>query len=540
MELLKELNNTIFPTNLTRKLTINNETKAYPVYKININALYYNDQNDRIASYISQYKKENGDDALYTKSQDEYNQIIENFIISSNRPAIEKTANNIMLVGQLEPGVVLNDGRVIDGNRRFTCIRNINKKNPEFCYFEAVILDMDINDSKKMIKLLELAIQHGEEKKIDYNREELLIGIYQDIVETKLLTIEEYANSTKESITEIRRRVEASKVLAEYLEYIGMPKQFFIARKYQLVSLISDVLDLFKKCNSEEMVNNLKKIIYINQMMNAIGDERKFTKNISTLMANGQYSNYEADQLKLEEKILNRKNMANILKLEDLEKFVLDNDDLTFELKESMEKYLHSAKVTEVHNKPSQTITKTIVSLKDIDTNVVSKLTPIQKDKLVNQLTKLSSVISDISVAADGPKTFINNANDFELDTKLIENNVKKQFKIIPTNIDENIIFDTCNHIINSLIYTFDVRLCSKKEKNYTFYFVDENYQVVSNIVNLNLTNEFQKIKFEMLPKISNIKEISLVVKEGNDKEDEIRFLFNFKVELGFGGDFEF
>ena len=33
-------------------------------------------------------------------------------------------------------------------------------------YFETVIMDMDIREDKKQIKLLELAIQHGEEKRL--------------------------------------------------------------------------------------------------------------------------------------------------------------------------------------------------------------------------------------------------------------------------------------------------------------------------------------------------------------------------------------
>lgn len=65
-----------------------------------------------------------------------------------------------------EPGVVLNGGRIIDGNRRYTCLRMLESESDEFGYFEAVILDFSIESNEKEIKTLELSIQHGEEKKL--------------------------------------------------------------------------------------------------------------------------------------------------------------------------------------------------------------------------------------------------------------------------------------------------------------------------------------------------------------------------------------
>ena len=46
-------------TDLSKKISIKGETKTYPVYKIAIDELYYNNQNDRIASQISEYMYDN-------------------------------------------------------------------------------------------------------------------------------------------------------------------------------------------------------------------------------------------------------------------------------------------------------------------------------------------------------------------------------------------------------------------------------------------------------------------------------------------------
>jgi hypothetical protein len=67
-------------TNLTRKVTYAGKTVTYPVYRVRLDALYYNDQNDRIATWITKYESENGKDSLSEISLDIYNGIIENFI----------------------------------------------------------------------------------------------------------------------------------------------------------------------------------------------------------------------------------------------------------------------------------------------------------------------------------------------------------------------------------------------------------------------------------------------------------------------------
>ena len=64
-------------TNLSRKLTLGGVTKAYPVYRVRLDHLFYNDQNDRIATWITQYKNDTGNVSFSELSREEYNKIIE-------------------------------------------------------------------------------------------------------------------------------------------------------------------------------------------------------------------------------------------------------------------------------------------------------------------------------------------------------------------------------------------------------------------------------------------------------------------------------
>ena len=54
----------IFKTENKKRLVIGNIPKDYPVYRIRLDKLFYNDQNDRISTWISRYKIENNIDKI--------------------------------------------------------------------------------------------------------------------------------------------------------------------------------------------------------------------------------------------------------------------------------------------------------------------------------------------------------------------------------------------------------------------------------------------------------------------------------------------
>lgn len=542
------------PTSLTRKLTLNGITKIYPVYKIHIDALYYNDQNDRIASWISQYKDENGIESLTGLEREKYNDIIEKFIVYSNPMSIEKTQNNIQLVGQREPGVVLSDGRIIDGNRRYTCIRRISKSSPDNCWFEAVVLgnNLDMESSKKAIKMLELTIQHGEEKRVDYNHIEKLIGIYNDIIDTKLLTIEEYATSTNESVNEVKKKVEAAKILAEFLAYINLEKQFHVAREYQIVALINDLVELLKKCIEISEKERLKKIIFANILMNTIGDGRAFIKNLSIVMSNGMFEDFIKEQEEIQDILLERLYIQSPKNYSELRIFYKSNNDLADSLKFSLEDAAKGARTKELYKKPSQIVSKTINSLRDIDVNIVRKLGSTEKSKMKNQINMLSKTIQRISNIVD-PQEENENLNNNTNSNPIPDNapkiitipdnqkgNKENYFKIIPSKYCDYIdIENESKNVITNSIIRLNVKLKYENNLNkYKFYFVNNDYKVCSNVIDLSLTNSYQSLIFNFDQHIEKNNHIYLVIKKEEDKENEARFLLEYDVNIVFVSDF--
>jgi len=288
MTLLKQgiENKSVIPTEMRKKIDIDNHVETYSVYKIKLDQLYYNDQNDRIATWISQYKMENNIKSIDMSDITHYNNIIHSFITESNREALNNTQKNIKLIGQQEYGVVLADGRIIDGNRRFTCLRNIEKETGKTQYFEAIILEHDFVCNAKQIKKLELRLQHGVDEKVDYNPVERLVGIYNDIVDKELLTVEEYADSVSKTKGEIEIEVEKAKLLVEYLEFINAPKQFHIARTMNLSDPLKELYVILKKCKDNDVREDLKNVVFSQLLVQPFGDMTRYMRKIKKIASN--------------------------------------------------------------------------------------------------------------------------------------------------------------------------------------------------------------------------------------------------------------
>lgn len=559
--LSQDISNLVQPTSLTRKLTIDGQTKAFPVYRVNLKCLFYNDQNDRIATWISQYKSENGENAFRTLTQEDYNSIIEKFIIESNPTSIEKTQVNIELVNQREPGVILSDGRIIDGNRRFTCLRRLATNKPEFEWFETVILDIRLKNSRKQIKMLELTIQHGEEKKVDYNPVDRLVGVYQDIIKTQLLTIDEYAQSTNETVLEVKKHLEQAKLLVEFLEYINLPEQYHIAREYQMVSIFADMPTLLKKCKKDAERISLKEAIFNNILMKTIGDSRKYIRNISSMMSTGIFSTYLKRQSQIGNELKSKLQEQSPKNLDELNNFVKSNSDLAEELKNTLDSSLLKAKKRETKAKPSQSVSKSITMLKDIDTNIFETLNDDERDKLKDNIEQLSEKVNTLK-----SKLLENSLEPLELsdiiaeETPINTENISHDILNINSNLNSNIPYYIAfrhidepmincldiNKIITNLSFSLNFHIdeilpFQKNEAEYQLFFLDSQNKKVSEIKSIKVySGQNIKCDFILNSEMSQQSMCSLAIRSVIDGENQLQQLIPFKINITFSADFGF
>ena len=387
-------------TTLTRKLTIDGLTRVYPVYKVRLDLLYYNDQNDRIATWISQYKAQHDGASPSAADQEAYNAIIEEFIIASNPDAIHKTQNNIEMVDQREPGVVLADGRIIDGNRRFTCLRRLSHKNDRFNYFETVILDRDYEHSAKQIKMLELQIQIGKESRVDYNPIDKLVGIYRDIEESRLLSIAEYAQSTNQKESEVKKQLDLSMLLVEFLEAINAPGQFYIAREMDLNGPLVELQGILKKIKDNDKRQEIKYIVFTNFLMQPSGDMTRFVRNLKKVANSSYIDEFIEKEIDISEEVLDSLPEAGKVNSDVIAK-VRANEAVKSELERTMDVVSNKVKATETRNKPNQMLTKAVDSIEAIDKNIIKKLTEEQKEEIKDNLLRLEELLIELKEVID-------------------------------------------------------------------------------------------------------------------------------------------
>ncbi|MBQ3068754.1 MAG: hypothetical protein IJD01_02265 [Clostridia bacterium] len=381
-------------TQLTRKITYGGRTVTYPVYRVRLDHLFYNDQNDRIATWISQYEAVNGADSLTALDRVDYNRIIEQFVYDSNEESIRKTQKNIEALGQREAGVALADGRVVDGNRRFTCLRRMQRETPQPLYFETVIMDMDIQADKKQIKLLELAIQHGEEKKVDYDLVDLAVGTYRDVVANRLLTVEEYAAAANEPIAEVNKRLRVMESISEFLRFIRLPEQYHIAKDYQVYSLFQEMLAPMNAIPEGER-ERLKTIVFCNTLMHAVSDQRKFIRDIKSLVRSGAYTAYADAQQATVEALLTELNGRTVHSKADIEAFAEEHKAEAEELRLAMERALLRMRAHQVKARPSENAQKCVSLLMDVDVRTFARLGDEEKCALKDSLNTLITLATD-------------------------------------------------------------------------------------------------------------------------------------------------
>ena len=520
----------VFKTDLTRKITLDGITSALPVYKIKLNELFYNDKNDRIATSIDAYNKTHKS-LLVPGKNEEYNQVVENFIVKSNEQAIFKTKNNIRLVGQREAGVVLPDGRIIDGNRRFTCLRQLSSESEKFTYFEAIILPKDAD--AKQIKLLELMIQHGEEQRIEYDPIDMIVGMYHDIKETKMITVAEYAKAIDTTEREIELKLKIADTFVDFLEFINLPKHWYLIKEFTIYSAISgtghstSLESVIKRCD-EKYRDDLKTILYVNIILETQG---KIIEIISKLISSELIISYIRHTRDLANDFKKQMDTIPYSSFDELRNIIRMNGDIKQELAQLLDESLLKHKKNEVHSQPSKNVSKAVSMMKTIDSGVIDRLTEKETAELKQNLTKLTEYVNKYSDILELPQPKLTNT----MTQNNIEINSSPNKTIYSINIEKIVspIFIE-NREIKSLYTT----ITFNTNDNCLVYFVDKTGNKMSEEHIVDINNKI--INFELKASVSSMTDCWLIIRHPEASANEISQIIPFKIKMNFISKFDF
>lgn len=372
----------------TKKLSIQGERRVFDVYRVPIECLIYNKKNGRIATYVSKYTD---DGNIFPESVVDFNNIIEGYIEQSNPEALKRTKANIKIMSQTEPAVVLSNGIVLDGNRRFTSLRQLSREGAgaEFNYLEAIILDQE-KYTEKDIKRLELNLQHAIESRVDYNPIDRLVDIYRDLIENDgTFTIEEYQRETQLSVSEIRKEIEIAKLLVEYLEFINQPKRFYIARDQKVDGPLREIYKILNSKKIDEYdKDDIKDYLFTN-ILTLDGDVTRRIRELKMVF----------EDRKLREKLLEEVEEAQILddatdffiaESEFDEKLELDKK-ISEKVTQLTESFVEQKKLQNAKNKPLEILNRAYMIMSEIDRDSLARL-----DK--NSLTDFRNVIENVKL----------------------------------------------------------------------------------------------------------------------------------------------
>ncbi|UZE92465.1 MAG: hypothetical protein IB616_01245 [Methanosarcinales archaeon] len=193
------------------------------VFRLPIELLIYNKRNGRFAAEITQKQKELGRELDPLEEEDR--KIIKELLLEEDENATQLLRENLIKVGQLYSGIITFDGVVINGNRRMAIFEDLfeEKSDPKYSFLTAARLPPNVDE--KDIYRLEIGLQLSRAYREDYGPINDLLKVKEGV---KIgFTSKEIANSIfGGSESKIKEKLERLKLIEDYLEYIGKPKQY--------------------------------------------------------------------------------------------------------------------------------------------------------------------------------------------------------------------------------------------------------------------------------------------------------------------------
>lgn len=404
--LLDQSENTVKMTMLSKKLNVDGKTSAYPIYQIRLDQLRYNTQNDRVATWVSEYQEEHGEGSLDALSSEKLNEIIEGYIVSSDPEKLNATKKSIREDEQQEPGVVLSNGIVIDGNRRFTCLRQLAKENDKFNWFEAAILPDDIGQDKCAIKCLELAQQFGREERVGYDPVDRLVGVYRSLIdpETRIegLSPERYARSAGMDINRLNSMMARANLMVEYLDFIRSPKHFSLARSLKVDGPLGDLEKALKRCDNADAREILKHAAFANMLVEPKKDMTRFVRDLGRAVNSAGNEELLDKELDLTEEVINKINACPEVTVETIRNDIRSDLDL----KERMSDVVDAGKRRAQQNSLTQLPAKALKDAKKdaaqaTNPTLLASLDGAQRDEVLGLVQELRQLLDDVESALD-------------------------------------------------------------------------------------------------------------------------------------------
>lgn len=202
----------------SRAIEIAGQIQRLESYRLPIDELKYNIKNGRFAAELIAKEKELGRtlDPLKRKDAEEIKQLL----LEQEKEKTESLKADLMRHGQLEPGLITDEGFVINGNKRMAIFEELRSKSGDdrFDYMEFMLLPKGA--SPKELWRIEAGLQLSDEKRIAYGPINELLKIRQGIeVGLEVNQIAGSIYGLKPS--DVKERLAWLQIVEDYLAHTG-------------------------------------------------------------------------------------------------------------------------------------------------------------------------------------------------------------------------------------------------------------------------------------------------------------------------------
>lgn len=387
-------------TDNVNMIRISGQNQDQPVYEVRIDKLHYNVQNGRIATFISRYEMENGD---LPSDLEQLDNLIERMIEDDNPQRLKTTKLDIKAKGQQEVAIILSNGIVIDGNRRFTCLRMLSREeaSPRFlrCYIFPDTYD------EKAIKGLELEIQLGRDEKVDYDPISRLVDINTWVNGGKM-TAEEYGTHASISKGDMKKYLYQIDIMNDFLEFINAPGAYHIAQDLKIQGIVESLAPKLRKCKNDDERQDMESIVFANVLMGNLGDRVRVIREMCDYIDASQHGDgeYIDEQMDIVEQVLEKLEdmpQDTAVSTEFIRDHVAANEDLKNEQKASNEKARTKAGNSKIKNGQVRSIHDSLSSLESVDTALLGKLSSEQLDDMGESLDRVLDLAAKLKVQVE-------------------------------------------------------------------------------------------------------------------------------------------
>ena len=201
----------------------------------------------------------------------------------------------------------------------------------------------------------------------------------------------------------------------------------------------------------------------------------------------------------------------------------------------------HSWKKLETRSKPAQMVTKSITMLRDVDTRVVEKLNDVEREKLRQQVSKLSQMVDQFDILFD------DGAENDRVPTENADASQSKRYCIAPRSLeDPEVVCTNLGKPVTGLTFSmcFDIRrtdISLRDEIEFIVVILDGEHQKLTEEVKLHgRVGDHVVQSFTLAARASGLGKCFLGIRTPSDKNNELQMLFPITISMMFASDVDF